>query len=97
MPQLHIPLSDGTTLARELAGIVTVGRNPDNVLALDDGSISSFHAKIDAGIGGVFVTDLFSSNGTYVNGVKIMTQKLEDGDQVRFGNVHCVFSLAAGA
>ena len=96
MPLLQIPLSDGTMMAQELAGILTVGRNPDNALALDDGSVSSHHAKIDAGIGGVFVTDLFSSNGTYVNGAKVMTQKLEDGDQVRFGNVYCIFS-AAGA
>ena len=93
MPQLLIPLADGTTMAQSLAGIVTVGRNPSNALALDDGSVSSHHAKIDAGSNGVFLTDLFSSNGTYVNEERIMTHKLEDGDRIRFGNVHCVFSM----
>ena len=93
MPQLFINLSDGTALAQELAGIITVGRSPDNVLPLDDPSVSSHHAKIDAGASGVFLTDLFSSNGTYVNGEKIMTLKLEDGDRVRLGRVECVFSL----
>ena len=97
MPQLLISLSDGTTMVQEVAGIITVGRNPDNALLLDDPSVSSHHAKIDAGINGIFLTDLFSSNGTFVNGERIMTHKLEHGDQVRLGHVECVFSMTVGA
>jgi len=97
MPQLHIRLSDGTTLVQELEGIVSVGRHPDNTLALEEASISSFHAKFDNGKDGIFLTDLFSSNGSFVNGARIMTQKLEHGDQVRLGKVECVFSMADGS
>lgn len=96
MPQLVIQLSDGTSLVQELVGIVTVGRNPDNLLALDEASVSSHHAKIDAGSNGVYLTDLFSSNGTFVNGQRIMTHKLVDGDQVRLGKVECLFSTSGG-
>ena|SRR5579862_3302645 len=97
MPQLLIPLADGTTMALELESIVTVGRNPANALPIDDPSVSSFHAKIETDANGVFVSDLFSSNGTYVNGERILTLKLEDGDRVRFGKVESVFSLSGGA
>lgn len=93
MPQLHIRLSDGTALVQELQDIVTVGRHPDNILVLDEASISGFHAKFDSGKDGIFLTDLFSSNGSFVNGARIMTQKLEHGDQVRLGKVECVFSM----
>ena len=94
MPYLHIQLPDGTTAAQEITGVVTIGRSPDNVLIIDDGSVSSFHAKIDTSSAGIYLTDLFSSNGSFVNGSRIMTHKLEHGDQVRLGNVQCVFSLA---
>ena len=92
MPQLIIRLSDGSAFAQDLEGVITVGRAPDNVLVIDDPSVSSHHAKIDAGNSGVFVTDLFSSNGTYVNGEKVMTLKINEGDQVRFGKIECAFS-----
>jgi len=97
MPQLFVTLSDGSSFARELEGIVTIGRAPDNLLVINESSVSSHHAKIDAGNSGVYLTDLFSSNGTCVNGEKIMTLKLSDGDRVRLGQVECVFTLAASA
>ncbi|HWB61415.1 MAG TPA: FHA domain-containing protein [Chthoniobacteraceae bacterium] len=96
MPYLFLTLSDDSTHAQEITGVVTVGRNPDNVLVIDHGSVSSFHAKIDSGAAGVFVTDLFSSNGTFVNDERVMTLKLEHGDRVRFGKVECVYSLSGG-
>jgi pSer/pThr/pTyr-binding forkhead associated (FHA) protein len=95
MPQLLIQLSDGTQLVQELTGVVTIGRNPSNLLTLDEASVSSHHAKIDIGNNGVFLTDLFSSNGTFVNGERIMTQKLEEGDRVLLGKVECLFSNSA--
>ncbi len=97
MPQLHIKLTDGTELLYELEGIITVGRHPDNALVLDDASISSHHAKFEVQKDGIFVTDLFSSNGTFANGEKVMVHKILEGDQIRLGKVECALATSTGA
>jgi pSer/pThr/pTyr-binding forkhead associated (FHA) protein len=94
---MHIKLTDGTELLYELAGIVTAGRHPDNMLILEDASISSHHAKFEVLKDGLFVTDLFSSNGTFANGEKVMVHKIQEGDQIRLGKVECTFSMSGAA
>jgi pSer/pThr/pTyr-binding forkhead associated (FHA) protein len=70
---------------------VTVGRHPGNsiVLALD--SISRFHSRIDIRGSHYILQDLNSSNGTFVNGERISSATLHDGDIVVFGNVEFQF------
>jgi pSer/pThr/pTyr-binding forkhead associated (FHA) protein len=66
---------------------VTVGRSTQNVVAIEgDEFASARHARIEPRRDGVWVNDLGSTNGTYVNGVRIDRQrKLVDGDLVRTG------------
>ena len=66
---------------------ITVGRAGDNTLALDgDEYASSHHARIELGRDGVWVHDLGSTNGTYVNGQRIDgRERLRPGDSLTIG------------
>lgn len=64
-----------------------LGRGQQAVVKLIDDGISRRHARILQGADGeVTVEDLGSANGTFVNGERVETQKLVDGDKVRLGN-----------
>jgi diguanylate cyclase (GGDEF)-like protein len=62
-----------------------VGRSSKNDLFLDEESISRHHARITFDGHEHWVSDLSSTNGTFVNDVAIREQRLCDGDQVRIG------------
>jgi pSer/pThr/pTyr-binding forkhead associated (FHA) protein len=66
---------------------LTVGRSAPNDIRLDrDEFASSHHARIEARGDGVWVEDIGSTNGTYVNGTRLdRPLRLEDGDVVRVG------------
>jgi pSer/pThr/pTyr-binding forkhead associated (FHA) protein len=53
------------------AGMVMVGRGADCQLVLDDDYVSTRHARVVAGDSGLYIEDLGSTNGTYVNGMRI--------------------------
>jgi len=63
----------------------TIGRNDDKDLVIADGRVSRDHAAIqDEGLDYV-ILDRGSKQGTYVNGVKIERQKLNNNDRIEFG------------
>ncbi len=66
---------------------VTVGRGGQNDLVLDgDEFASARHARIEVRGDGVWVQDLESTNGTFVNGSRVAgAQRLDDGDVLRVG------------
>lgn len=66
---------------------VVVGRSLEAVLRLDSDGVSRFHARLEHSKQGLLVlSDLGSSNGTYVNGRRLeQPEPLNDGDRVRFG------------
>jgi hypothetical protein len=69
------------------AAPVTVGRGGQNdlVLAADEFA-SARHARIELRGDGVWVQDLESTNGTFVNGARVAgAQRVDDGDVVRVG------------
>lgn len=71
----------------------TVGRHSDNSLCIANPTVSSRHAELLAAGDGLFVRDLGSTNGTYVNGHRLSyAEPLADGDLVQFGT--SVFRLA---
>ncbi len=69
----------------------TVGRDPGNAIAFPAvGSLSRRHAALGAGAGGLVIEDLGSRHGVHVNGVRVRSAQLRQGDVVRLGDLHMV-------
>lgn len=72
---------------------VTIGRNPNNVITIANGSLSEYHVRLDRQGGNVIIFDLNSANGTLVNGQRLFqSHKLSPGDQVQLGNLKFSFN-----
>jgi FHA domain len=70
-----------------LADEVTVGRAADCQVNLDDTYVSQMHARVFAKDGQLFVEDLGSTNGTYLNRRKVTgPMVMKRGDRVQVGN-----------
>ena len=71
----------------EVSSSSVLGRAPDSALSLDgDEFASAHHARIEAGADGVWVEDLGSTNGTFVNGSRVSERRLlRQGDVIRIG------------
>jgi len=64
---------------------MTIGRSPDAEIFLDDVTVSRNHALIVRRRDGLYIDDLGSLNGTYVNRRRIESHKLDDGDEIQIG------------
>jgi pSer/pThr/pTyr-binding forkhead associated (FHA) protein len=73
---LEVPLGQELVLGRDPHGC--------HVHILDPG-VSHRHCKLSAGGDHVWLEDLGSSNGTFVNGERVTTTLLSPGDEVRIG------------
>jgi hypothetical protein len=74
------------------AGKTSIGYAKDNDIVLDASTVSRYHAVIQRRIGAYTVTDLESTNGTFVNGLRIKNPiGLKRGDDVRFGDARFAF------
>ena len=74
---------------------LTVGRGAQNDVSIDgDEFASAEHVRVEPRRDGVWVSDVGSTNGTYVNGARIdRPRKLERGDIVRVGETELRFDL----
>jgi hypothetical protein len=72
---------------------LTIGRAEDNDLALgDDEFASAHHARIESQRDGVWILDLDSTNGTFVNGKRLDGRRsLKPGDVVQIGDTELRF------
>jgi pSer/pThr/pTyr-binding forkhead associated (FHA) protein len=86
----------GRTFALEIGRAAVVGRGRQCEIVLNEDTVSSAHARLEPDLKGqqVAITDLNSSNGTFLNGKRIKTAQASVGDVVRFGSAE--FKLAAG-
>ena len=64
---------------------MTLGRNPSNNIFIRDKNVSREHCQLVVTQDGCFLTDLQSTNGTFVNGERIEQHTLQVGDEVRVG------------
>lgn len=79
------------------APVISIGRADDNMVVLDDASVSGHHAEIEQTENGLVLRDLGSTNGTKVNGLMVTEAVLKDGDQVCFGSVDARVALSEGS
>ena len=74
-------------LSADLAGgVIMIGRGADCQLILDDDYVSTRHARVVSSPNGIYVEDLGSTNGSYVNGQRITAPTtITLADTVRIG------------
>lgn len=73
-------------------GALTIGRATDNDIVIPDVLAGRHHATLIPTPGGTEIADNRSINGTFVNGDRVNTALLNEGDVVTIGNVDLVFS-----
>ena len=66
-------------------GSITIGRRKENTIVFTNPEVSSSHARIDKIGPDYILTDLQSTNGTFVNGLKVLSQRLSHGDRISIG------------
>ncbi|CAN5672371.1 hypothetical protein BH11VER1_BH11VER1_31990 [soil metagenome] len=94
MAHIVFTLEDGTEIETELdSDVITIGRHSDSIVELPSASVSSHHATIKRRKDSFYVQDLGTTNGTKLNGVEVEEAKLEDGDQLCFGDIPAVVHL----
>jgi hypothetical protein len=64
---------------------MSIGRTPDAAIFLDDVTVSRNHALLVRRREGLYIDDLGSLNGTYVNRKRIESHLLADGDEIQVG------------
>ena len=64
---------------------MSIGRSPDAGVFLDDVTVSRNHALLVRRRDGLYIDDLGSLNGTYVNRRRIESHQLADGDEIQVG------------
>lgn len=69
---------------------ITIGRAPDNGLVVRDGRASRHHARIDGRRGSLVLTDLGSTNGSFVNDRQVESIALGEGDRIRIGTTSLI-------
>jgi hypothetical protein len=75
--------------------LLTIGRAADNGLALDDSRVSRHHARLRARHGMLVLSDLDSTNGIRVNGVRVTEVALGVGDRIEIGSTVLVVDAVA--
>lgn len=86
---LHVQVLEGPDqkLSVELPHtLLRIGSDPSNDLILTDPSVSRFHATVSWNREGILVTDLRSTNGTFVDRVRLHEGYVQPGDPVRVGS-----------
>lgn len=94
MPYLELINKNATPIKFELTDKVTIGRNPECDICLNDSSISRHHAEIIKRDDYFSISDLGSSNGTRVNSVplhKFVPRPLYENDSIALGSINLIF------
>jgi pSer/pThr/pTyr-binding forkhead associated (FHA) protein len=73
---------------------MTIGRAEENDIVIDNLAVSAYHSRIDRAGDAYILTDLQSTNGTFVNDKKIVSHKLRHKDKVTIGKHLLFFALS---
>ena len=79
------------------ANTLTIGRSPDNQFVIQDAQASSHHAEIRPDAQGYVLTDLGSTNGTFVNEQRLsprVPRLLISGEVIRIGSTSLTYEIA---
>jgi len=88
MPKLHITSPSSLARSIELTdNLITIGRTADNAICIRDHNVSKQHGILVRSGDDYQLHDFNSTNGTFVNGQRIMAVKLQHGAKIRLGAV----------
>lgn len=90
LPHQAFFIINGQTVALNLP-VINIGRRQDNHIVLDDPRISRTHAQLRAAKGRYILSDLNSTGGTYVNGVRVAQQVLNPGDVISLSGYPLIY------
>src|SRR3972149_1964504 len=76
---------DGETYPIDRTHGTIIGRSPTNTVYVRDRNVSRVHCQLTSTERGCVISDLQSTNGTYVNDERIQERLLKPGDEVRIG------------
>jgi pSer/pThr/pTyr-binding forkhead associated (FHA) protein len=96
MAKLVLQFDDRALRETVVAGTVTIGRLPDNTIAIDNPAVSARHARVIREGDQFVVEDLESTNGTFVAGTRITRHVLRHGDVVLIGKHKLFFDKTSG-
>ena len=95
----RLPANLGKTDNREIVGagnqipipapgqVFHIGRDPENEVVLPDPMVSSRHAVLAINYGRLTVTDLGSTNGVFINGLRVRAAQIQPGDVLTVGRI----------
>lgn len=73
-----------------------IGRKADNDVRISEPTVSAHHARVRLHDGNLYLEDLSSTNGTYVNGRRVTAQPLHEGDLIMIGKYKLIVRGADG-
>jgi len=93
---LRVEVVDGPDKGKHVIGgdVVSVGTARDNALAVADFTVSRYHLDVSVRPGGILVSDLGSTNGTYIGAVRIERAIVPPGTLVKLGGTTIRFDDA---
>jgi pSer/pThr/pTyr-binding forkhead associated (FHA) protein len=88
VPKLHILSPSSLAATIELTeSLITIGRTDENAICIRDTNVSKRHGILVRDGDNYQLHDFKSTNGTFVNGERVMAVKLQDGVSIRLGSV----------
>lgn len=92
---IHVPDAEPLKFGFEGRPEITIGRAEDNDIVIPHHSVSGHHAKLTQSGDHYQLTDLGSTNGTFIDAAKVEETLLVGGERVRFGHIEAEFEGAA--
>jgi ABC transport system ATP-binding/permease protein len=75
--------------------VKTVGRSPGAEFIVEAPLVSRLHCQLTATADSLHMKDLGSTNGTFVNGKRVASAELKDGDTLAVGRLELIVSRSA--
>ncbi len=91
-PSAFIHVLGSETWGQDVGEFLTLGRDSSCSLQMEDAAVSAKHMRIEKKDHGYLLRDLRSSNGTYLNGAKVLEAYLHEGDRIQVGRSSLIFS-----
>lgn len=89
--RLLLSIPSGTHVIPLESTLLSIGRGLNNDIILEDTRVSRHHAQLRYRSRRFWITDLGSTNGTYVNNEQVAEQSLGDGDVISLGGLELTF------